>query len=97
MGVTLNGFAKNIAQDIAIDAARFGALADQTVDDAESRAVASIQDVLGKRFVAKVSASRTVSDSSCYVVVSITLAPLQIGLLKTFTEIKEKGFATCEI
>lgn len=97
IGITFNGFAKNIAQDVAIDAARYGALADQTVDDAESRAYASLGGVLGKRFFVEVSAIRNVNAASCYVQVSITLAPVRIGLLKSLTEIKEMGFATCEI
>jgi hypothetical protein len=97
MGITLNGFAKNIAQDIAIDAARYGALADQTVEGAEAHAYDEIDGVLGKSFSIKVVASKNSTDSSCYVEVSVTLSTIPIGFLKTASEIKEMGFATCEL
>jgi hypothetical protein len=97
MGITLNGFARNIAQDVAIDAARYGALADQSADEANERAYDSIQGILGKNFSAKVSASKAVTATSCYVEVSVSLTTIPIGFLKAASEVHEVGFATCEI
>jgi Flp pilus assembly protein TadG len=97
MGITLNGFARNIAQDVAIDAARYGALADQSVDEANQRAYDSIHGFLGKNFSAKVSASKSVTATSCYVEVSVSFTTIPIGFLKAASEVHEVGVATCEI
>lgn len=97
MGITLNGFAKNIAQDVAIDAARYGALADQSVEEAQQRAYGAIQGILGKNFSARVLASKSITATNCYVEVSVSLTTIPIGFFKSASEIHEVGFATCEI
>lgn len=97
IGISLNGFAKNIAQDVAIDAARYGALADQTVEDAEAHAYEAIDGVVGNNFSSNVVASRISTGSSCYVAVSVSLSTIPIGFLRTPSEIQEMGFATCEL
>lgn len=96
-GVTLNGFAKNIAQDIAIDSARYGALADSTLQEAESHARDEIAAVVGKRFSSNVAANKISKDSSCFVSVTVNLSTIPIGFLKTVSEIKETGYAACEL
>jgi hypothetical protein len=95
---SLTGFCKLIAQDVAIDSSRFGALADQGPQSAELRASETLRRTgIGSLFLASVTASTIELSNTCYVRVEIGMSSVPIGLIKNFTEVKEAANAICEI
>lgn len=95
---SLTGFCKLIAQDVAIDSSRFGALADQGPQSAELRASETLRRTgIGSLFLASVTASTIELSNTCYVRVEIRMSSVPIGLIKNFTEVKEAANAICEI
>lgn len=95
---SLTGFCKLIAQDVAIDSSRFGALADQGSESAELRARETLRRTgIGALFLAHVATSKVELSNTCYVRVEIGMSSVPIGLIKNFTEVKETANAICEI
>jgi Flp pilus assembly protein TadG len=97
LGVAVNGYAKNVAQDVAIDAARYGALADQDPAAGGKRASGALRVALGAIFAPQVIAETATEGDACVVRVTVTLTPLRLGLLGSSLKIRESGHAFCEI
>jgi hypothetical protein len=97
VGVAFNGFAKNIAQDVAVDTARFAALADQNSLLASERANRLLGRTLNSAFAATVQVSQSKSTGRCTYEVNVTLKPLAIGFLSGISTIKESALAVCEL
>ncbi|CAB4632126.1 unannotated protein [freshwater metagenome] len=97
IGISINGFAKNIAQDIAVDTARFAALADQDSTTATDRALTRLRAVLSGTFSPGAVVNRNISSEGCTYDVTVTLRPLAIGLLAVVRPIRESARAICEL
>lgn len=97
IGLAFNGFVKNIAQDVAVDTARFAALADQDSTLAKDRAMRGLSLVLPRSFVSEVSVRRLASIVPCAIEVQITLKPIAVGFLSAITPIRESARAVCEL
>lgn len=97
LSISLNGFAKNVAQDIAVDTARYAALADQGASSAMTRASRGLSLLLIEGFAPVVQVSRSASDSQCKYAVKVTLKPLAMGLLSGIPPIEESASAVCEL
>lgn len=97
LSISLNGFAKNVAQDIAVDTARYASLADQGASRAMSRAYEGLGLLLVKGFAPDVQVTRSLSDSVCKYSVQVTVKPLALGLLSEIPALEESASATCEV
>jgi hypothetical protein len=97
VGLAINGFAKNIAQDVAVEAARFAALADQGVPAARERALQSLSRVLPKSWAPDVQVIRRSPTATCSYEATVTLKPLAIGFLLGIGTIRESAHAVCEL
>lgn len=97
IGVAINGFAKNVAQDIAVETARYAALADQDAASATGRGSAGLGLILGRIFDPGVVVTRGVSNSVCVYEVTVTLKPLALGFLSGISPISESARAFCEL
>lgn len=97
LGVSINGYAKNIAQDVAIDAARYSALADQDLVAGQNRALSALRAELGGIFKATVTARTDSADGVCANSIQVSLKPMRLGLLGSSLTIKETGTAICEL
>lgn len=97
IGLALNGFVKNIAQDLAVDTARFAALADQDSSLAKARAMTGLSLILPRSFVSEVLVRRLALGASCAYEAQITLKPIAIGFLSGIAPIKESARAVCEL
>jgi hypothetical protein len=97
IGLALNGFVKNIAQDLAVDTARFAALADQDSSLANERAMSGLGLILPKSFVLEVLVRRLASSATCAYEAQITLKPISVGFLSGIAPIKESARAVCEL
>jgi len=92
-----NGFAKNVAQAEAVDAARYAALADQTSDDATARAQEILATQLGPLFQPNVLVEKQVLDGNCEFRSTVTVTPVALGFLGSAAQIREEAFAVCEL
>lgn len=98
IGISLTGFCKLIAQDVAIQSARFGALADQSATSADMMASDTLKRIgFGNLFLASVDATKRYIAESCRITVEVKLAAVPIGFVRSLTEIKESSSAVCEI
>jgi hypothetical protein len=97
LSISLNGFAKNVAQDIAVDAARYASLADQGASSASNRAYTGLGLLLVQGFAPEVQVTRALTGSECKYSVQVTLKPLALGLLSGIPPIEESASAVCEI
>ena len=97
IGISVNGYAKNIAQDIAIDTARFAALADQDSTTATERALSRLRAVISGSFLPSALVSRHISSEGCTYEATVTLRPLALGLLTDSVQIRESARAVCEL
>jgi hypothetical protein len=97
IGISINGFAKNIAQDIAVDTARFAALADQDSTKATERALTRLRAVLSGTFSPSAVVSREISSLGCTYEVTVTLRPVAMGFLTVARPIRETARAICEL
>ena len=97
IGLTVNGFARNIAQDVAVDTARYAALADQDSSLARDRAVRGLSLILPRSWAADVQVLRLSSSSSCVYEALVTVRPLAIGFILGFGQIRESARAVCEL
>ena len=97
IGVTFNGLAKTVAQDVAIDSARFGALADQNASAALDHAKSVLSGPILRVFRAEVSASRSSSSTNCIVQVLVRFKTIGFGFISEALRVEEKGNAICEI
>lgn len=97
IGIAINGFAKNVAQDIAVDTAQFAAFADQDAATSSSRALRRLDATLALDFSPNVQVSRSDAGDGCSYSVSVTLRPRAFGLLNGITTIRESARAVCEV
>jgi hypothetical protein len=94
-GIAVNTYAANVAQDVAIEAARYGSLADTTLADAQAVAMQSLESALGSQVRAEVLLSR--SATPCATQVTVRLRGVSLGLLSTNLGIEENAVEICEI
>jgi hypothetical protein len=97
VGFAVNGFAKNIARDVAVETARFAALADQDASMAKDRATQSLRLVLPSSWAADVQVMAMTSRATCSFEAIVTVKPLAIGFLFGIGKIKESARAVCEL
>jgi hypothetical protein len=97
LSISLNGFAKNVARDIAVDTARYASLADQGASSAISRAHKGLGLLLVQGFRPDVQVTRSLSGSECKYSVQVTVKPLALGLLSGLPPIEESASAICEL
>lgn len=97
IGLAFNGFAKNIAQDVAAEAARFAALADQDSTAAKDRAMRAMGLTLPVSWLPEVQVRRLSSGLACVYEAQVTVKPLAIGFLTGLTQIRESARAVCEL
>lgn len=97
LSISLNGFAKNVAQDIAVDAARYASLADQGASRATTRALEGLGLLLVEGFAPEVQVARALTGSECKYSVQVTLKPLAFGLLSGISPMKQSASAACEL
>lgn len=97
LGLSINGFAKNIAQDISVDAARYAALADQDASAASLRAYRGLGSLLGSIYQPNVQVSRQSSGETCSYIATVTIKPLVLGFFSYIAPIKESARAVCEL
>ena len=97
IGIAMNGFGKNLAQDLAVDTARFAALADQDASLAAARAYRGAGLVIARAFEPSILVTRHVEGGQCSIGAIVTLKPLALGFLTNLTQIKETALAVCEL
>jgi len=97
IGISLNGYASNIAQDVAIEAARYASLADTTQLESQKRALDELHVSLGFEFEPVVTISKRVELGVCSNFVSVRLQAIRLGLLPSSFELEESASAVCEI
>jgi hypothetical protein len=97
IGLNFNGFARNIAQDVAVDTARYAALADQDSSVARDRAIRGISLILPRFWAPDVQVLRMSTSSSCVYEATVSIRPLAIGFLLGFGQIRESARAVCEL
>lgn len=95
MGLAINTYASNIAQDIAIEAARYGSLADSSLGEAQALALENLKAALGSNVAVEVAISR--SAQPCATEVRIHLQPIALGLLPSNLGIEEEAVEICEL
>lgn len=94
---SINGYATNIAQDVAIESAHYAALADVDLVDARAQASRNLEIALGGVFESTVSVDKTQTQNGCRTVATVTLSTLVLGLLGSSVSIKEVASAICEL
>ena len=94
-GIAVNTYAANVAQDVAIEAARYGSLADSTLPDTQAVAMQSLESALGSQVRAEVLLSR--SSAPCATQVTVRLRGVSLGLLSTNLGIEENAVEICEL
>ena len=97
IGLAINGFAKNVAQEIAIDSARYGALADQDAFSARIYAQNLLSNPIFRLFRSEVTTSKGSTATICKVQVAVSLKTVGFGLFSTVLRVEEKSSALCEI
>jgi hypothetical protein len=97
IGIAMNGFGKNLAQDLAVDTARFAALADQDASLAAARAYRGAGLVIARAFEPNILVTRHGQGGQCSIEAIVTLKPLALGFLTNLTQIKETALAVCEL
>jgi hypothetical protein len=95
IGVAINTYASNVAQDVAVEAARYGSLADSNLGEAQSLAIESLKSALGSNVDADVAISRF--SQPCATAVTVRLRAIALGLLSSNRGIEEKAIEICEI
>jgi Flp pilus assembly protein TadG len=96
LGIALNGYAKNIAQDVAIEAARYSALADQSASTASTRAQLVLDGLLGVWARPTVQAQMVELNGTCEMSVTVTLSVVALGFIAPGSLIRESASAVCE-
>ncbi|MEY3845818.1 MAG: hypothetical protein RJA66_85 [Actinomycetota bacterium] len=97
LGISVNGYAKNIAQDIAIDTSRYAALADQDAETAKSRAQKTLELGIGSEFQPRVDVVKRVTSAGCSFQVEVDMAAIPLGFVSRASLIKETAYASCEL
>ncbi len=96
LGIILNGFAVNVAESVAVDTARFAALADQDLESAKSRGLAVLDAQLTALFRPQVELAKLEETGNCEVEVTVTMETVPFGLLSSISEESQKASAICE-
>ena len=98
IAIAINGYTKNIAQDIAIEASQFAALADQSAETARANAIQELRDNLGSVFQATVSVARVNSASGeCLAESSVLIQPVGLGIFGALGRLQLSGVSVCEV
>lgn len=93
----LNGYAANIGQDVAIDAAHFAALADVDLSVAQQRAEENLTTALGDVFKSSVIVLKQHTEDGCRAESKVTISAVILGLLGRVVDIEEDASAVCEL
>jgi Flp pilus assembly protein TadG len=94
MGVAINAYSSNVIQDVAIEAARYGSLADVSLAEAKDLALTNLKTALGAHVDADVQIARSLKP--CVTSVKISLRSIQVGLLFSSFGIEEGAVEVCE-
>jgi hypothetical protein len=97
IGISVNGYAKNIAQDIAIDTSRYAALADQDASTAAFRAQKKLGLGTGSIFQPRVEVVKRVTSAGCSFQVEVTISAIPLGFISRASLIRETAYASCEL
>lgn len=97
LGVAVNGYATNIAQDVAISTARFASLADSSLPESKAYSLQLLNSALGSLFRPEVSVFQTDASGLCESESKVTLHPVALGLLSSGLEIEETAHVVCEL
>ena len=97
IGISVNGYAKNIAQDIAIDTSRYAALADQDESTATSRAQKKLGIGMGSIFQPRVEVVKRVTSDGCSFQAEVIMAAIPLGFVSRASLIRESAYASCEL
>jgi hypothetical protein len=97
IGISVNGYAKNIAQDIAIDISRYAALADQDAETAKFRAEKLLGLGIGSVFQPRVDVEKRVTSDGCSFQVGVTMVAIPLGFVTPTSFIRETAYASCEL
>lgn len=92
----INGYAVNIAQDVAIEVAHRAALADVDLSVARQQANEDLKMALSAVFKASVVVEKVETESGCRTNAKVTMSTLTLGLLGMVAEIEEVASAVCE-
>lgn len=94
---SINGYAANIAQDVAIEAAHLAALADVDLNEARLESTHDLADALGGVFTSSVTLDKGQTAAGCRAVAEVTVSTVVLGLLGKSVDIKEVASAVCEL
>jgi hypothetical protein len=95
LGVAVNSYGANIAQDVAVEAARFASLADTTTAEAELRAIDQLKSALGDSVDVEVSVSRL--PKPCESLATVRLQSIPLGIIGSGLKIEESAIEICEL
>jgi hypothetical protein len=95
LGVAVNSYGANIAQDVAVEAARYASLADTTPSEAELRAIEQLKSALGESVDAEVIVSRL--SKPCENLATVRLRSIPLGLIGNAIRIEESAIEICEL
>jgi Flp pilus assembly protein TadG len=95
LGVAINSYATNIAQDVAIQAATYAALADTDVLEAQRLAENQLKLALGEGVQVDVSVARLGTPCESKAIVNLT--PANLGFIVSKARIEEVAIEVCEI
>ena len=95
LGVAVNSYGANIAQDVAVEAARYASLADTTPSEAELRAIDQLKYALGESVDAEVVISRL--SKPCESLATVRLRSIPLGLIGGAIKIEESAIEICEL
>ena len=93
----LNGYAANIAQDVAIESAHLAALADIDLSVAKQRAAENLSTALGNVFKSSVTVDKRQTEAGCRASATVKVSTLILGLIGRAVDIEETASAVCEL
>lgn len=94
---SINGYAANIAQDVAIESAHLAALADVDLSEARLTAAQNLTEALGGVFKGTVTVDIGQTAEGCRAAAVVTVSTVVLGLLGKSVDIKEVASAVCEL
>ena len=94
---SLNGYASNIAQDVAIEAAHLAALADIEISEAQLEAERTLGAALGGVFNSSVVIEKVQTSNGCRAKASVSITTVVFGLLGKSVPIDRQASAICEL
>ncbi|MFM6965823.1 MAG: hypothetical protein ACKOWI_00340 [Rhodoluna sp.] len=97
IGVCVNGYASNVAQDVAIESAHHAALADVDLSEASAVAAENLKSALGGLFLGTVEVNKGITNQGCHAQSSVRIRTIPLGFLSSAIQIERKSSAICEL